>query len=105
MSTDQPRVSVLLFAAAPDRPGAVTEAYHEISHGLAGTPGLVRNALLELVDAPGRFVVLSDWVSLEAFRAWERGTEHRRLTAPLRPYHDRSLAGGFGVYRLAAEYR
>jgi heme-degrading monooxygenase HmoA len=95
---------VLLFVAAPE-PDAVCDAYHDISRGLAGTPGLVRNALLELVDAGQRFVVLSEWASLEAFRAWEAGTDHRRLTAPLRPYHDRSMSGGYGVYRVTAEYR
>jgi heme-degrading monooxygenase HmoA len=96
---------VLLFAAAPsDGPDAVADAYHRISRSLAGTPGLVRNALLQLVDEPGRFVVLSEWTSLEAFRAWEEGADHRRLTAPLRPYQDRSMSGGYGVYRVAAEY-
>jgi heme oxygenase (mycobilin-producing) len=104
MTAEPDRVSVLLFATAPNEPGAVAAAYHRISRGLAGTPGLLRNALLELVDGPGRFVVLSEWASLDAFRTWEDGTEHRQLTAPLRPYHDTSLAGGFGVYRVAAEY-
>jgi heme-degrading monooxygenase HmoA len=94
---------VLLFVSAP-APDAVADAYHGVSQSLAGTPGLVRNALLELVDAGDRFVVLSEWESLDAFRAWESGTDHRRLTAPLRPYHDRSMAGGYGVYRVAAEY-
>jgi heme oxygenase (mycobilin-producing) len=98
-------VSVLLFATAPAEPSAVPDAYHQISRSLRGTPGLLRNTLLELVDGPGRFVVLSDWESLEAFRAWEQGPEHRQLTAPLRPYQDRTASTWFGVYRVAAEYR
>ena len=105
MSADPSRVSVLVFATAPDGPDAVVEAYHRISQALTGTPGLLRNTLLELIDGPDRFVVLSEWVSLEAFRTWERGAEHRQVTAPLRPYQDRSPAGGFGVYQVAAEYR
>jgi heme-degrading monooxygenase HmoA len=88
---------VLLFAHGAQ---AVPEAYHRISRSLAGTPGLVRNTLLALVDTPGRFVVLSEWTSLDAFRTWEQGPDHRQLTAPLRPYHE-----GFGVYEVAAEYR
>jgi heme oxygenase (mycobilin-producing) len=99
------QVSVLLFATAPDRPGAVADAYHEISRSLAGTAGLLRNALLELVDAPGQFVVMSEWANLHAFRTWEEGADHRRQTAPLRPYHDRSRGSQFGVYRVAAQYR
>jgi heme-degrading monooxygenase HmoA len=97
-------VSVLLFATAPEGSGAVTDAYHQISRSLRGTPGLVGNELLELVEAPGRFVVRSDWTDLDAFRAWERGSEHRALTAPLRPYQDRGAAAWFGVYRVAASY-
>ncbi|HZN74640.1 MAG TPA: antibiotic biosynthesis monooxygenase [Micromonosporaceae bacterium] len=96
---------VLLFAAAPDGPKAVADAYHDISRRLCGTPGLVRNTLLELVDSPGRFVVASEWTSLSAFRAWEEGADHRRLTAPLRPYHDRAMGGGYGIYEVTAEYR
>jgi heme-degrading monooxygenase HmoA len=94
---------VLLFAASPT-PGAVADAYHRISRDLAGTPGLLRNALLEHVDTGDRFVVFSEWESLNAFRDWEATAEHRMVTAPLRPYHDRSMSGGYGVYRVAAEY-
>lgn len=97
-------VCVLLFATAPDGDGAVAEAYHTISRDLQGTPGLRSNALLELVDGPGRFVVLSEWSSLDAFRAWESGPEHRQVTAPLRPHQDRAAAPWFGVYRVAAAY-
>ena len=91
---------VLLFAAAPDRSDAVEEAYHRISRSLLGTPGLLRNTLLEHVGEPGRFVVFSEWATLDAFQTWEQGPDHRRLTAPLRPYHD-----GFGIYHVTAEYR
>jgi len=98
------RVHVLLFAAAPDEPAAVHSAYHEISRQLSGTPGLLRNTLLERTDTPGRFVVVSEWESLDAFDRWERGPTHRPVTAPLRAYHDRSLGVAFGIYRVAAEY-
>lgn len=100
-----PRVCVLLFAVAPPTgPAAVVDAYHRVSQQLAGTPGLLRNALLELVDPPGRMVVLSEWSSMAAFRAWEEGTAHRQTTAPLRPYQDPGLSPAFGIYRVAAEY-
>ena len=41
------RVHVLLFAAAPDGPAAVHQAYHAVSRRLAGTPGLLHNTLLK----------------------------------------------------------
>lgn len=100
-----PRVHVLLYAAAPaDEPGAVRTAYHDISARLHGTAGLVRNALLEHVDGSGRFVVLSEWSSMDAFQAWERTAGHRTATAPLRPYQDASGGSAYGIYTVAAEY-
>jgi heme-degrading monooxygenase HmoA len=104
MSTPGTGAWVLLFATAPEAPGAIADAYHEISRNLTGTPGLRRNALLELTSGQGRFVVLSEWESLDAFRAWEGGPVHRGLTAPLRQYHDRSFATAFEVYQTVAEY-
>ncbi|MFY1699374.1 MULTISPECIES: antibiotic biosynthesis monooxygenase family protein [unclassified Solwaraspora] len=100
-----PRVCVLLFAVAPpDGPASVVDAYHQVSRELDGTPGLVRNALLELVDPPGSMVVLSEWASMAAFHAWEQGAAHRQITAPLRPYQDTRMSPPFGVYRVAASY-
>ncbi len=99
------RVQVLLYAAAPaGDPDAVWTAYHDISARLAGTVGLVRNALLEKVDGSGRFVVLSEWYSMDAFRDWEATAGHRVATAPLRPYQDASGGAAFGIYTVAAEY-
>jgi heme-degrading monooxygenase HmoA len=97
------RIRVLLFLAAPA--ATVTEAYHRVSQRLAGTPGLARNVLLENLAAPGRFIVESEWDSVEAFRAWEDGPDHREATAPLRPYQAPAGDRVFGVYRVAAEYR
>ena len=100
------RVQVLLYAAAPvGDPNAVWAAYHGISARLSGTIGLVRNALLEQVDGSGRFVVLSEWSSMDAFRDWEATAGHHLITAPLRPYQDASGGSTFGIYTVAAEYR
>lgn len=100
-----PEVRVLLFAAESEADeGAVADAYHQISRRLAGTAGLRRNALLRQADAPRRYVVLSEWDSMDAFRRWETGAQHREATAPLRPYQDRGMGAGFGVYTVAAEY-
>src|SRR3954452_8473181 len=97
-------VHVLLFARAPAGAGTVETAYHAISRELRDTPGLRGNTLLELFDKPGQFVVMSEWASIDAFRAWEQGPQHRTQTAPLRPYQDGTAADWFGVYRIVAEY-
>ena len=98
------RVHVLIYAADSEGPATVADAYHGISRDLAGTPGLVRNALMERVDKPGTYVVMSEWEDLDAFHAWEQGPTHRATTAPLRPFQDRSRGEAFGIYSVTAEY-
>ncbi|WP_320065185.1 antibiotic biosynthesis monooxygenase [Micromonospora sp. RTGN7] len=103
--SDPARVRVLIHAAAPPtEPGAVEQAYHRISAELAGTPGLLGNELLRLADDPGRFVVMSEWASLAAFRSWEAGARHRGTTAPLRRYQQPPVDRPFGIYEVAATY-
>lgn len=100
-----PRVRVLVYATAPDTArDAVDEAYHRISADLAGTPGLLGNELLRSTIDPAGYVVLSEWVDLAAFRAWEQGRTHRGTTSPLRPFQDHSHGGPFGLYEVIANY-
>ncbi|GLW06788.1 antibiotic biosynthesis monooxygenase [Microtetraspora sp. NBRC 13810] len=99
------RARVLIYAAAPsDEPGAVEAAYHRISGDLAGTPGLLGNELLRAADDPAAFVVMSEWESLDAFRAWEEGAGHRDTTAPLRRYQRAPGTRPFGIYEVTAAY-
>lgn len=99
------RARVLIYTAAPsDEPGAVEEAYHQISRDLAGTPGLLGNELLRATDDPAAFVVMSEWESLAAFRSWEEGAAHRGTTAPLRRYQRAPGGRPFGVYEVTAVY-
>ncbi|GHF28107.1 antibiotic biosynthesis monooxygenase family protein [Streptomyces morookaense] len=102
-----PRVRVLVYARTPEEapgPDAVTEAYHRISEALHGTPGLLGNELLHSRLDPRRFVVMSEWESLDAFRRWEQGPGHRGTTAPLRPYQDASQGRPFDVLTVSAHY-
>ncbi|MEV4182440.1 antibiotic biosynthesis monooxygenase [Streptosporangium canum] len=99
------RARVLIYTAAPsEEPGAVEEAYHQISRDLAGTPGLLGNELLRATDDPAAFVVMSEWESLAAFRSWEEGAAHRGTTAPLRRYQRAPGGRPFGVYEVTAVY-
>lgn len=96
-------VRVLVYATAPpDQPGAIAEAYHQISQELAGTPGLLGNELLRSAHDPAAYVVASYWADLAAFRAWELGQEHRQATAPLRPFHTAGMTAG--IYEVAGAY-
>jgi heme oxygenase (mycobilin-producing) len=99
------RIRVLLYASSSvEKPAVVSDIYHHISERLIGTPGLVSSELLQEFGHPNKFIIMSEWSSIEAFRTWEDGPDHRPSTAPLRPYHDESYAAVFGIYKVAAEY-
>jgi heme oxygenase (mycobilin-producing) len=100
------RVRVLLhLRTSPDGIQAVENGYHAISNVLAGTPGLLGNELLRDVSDPGRLVVLSEWETLAAFRAWEKGSAHRQTTSPLRDFQDGDLGDRrYGIYEVTAVY-
>jgi heme-degrading monooxygenase HmoA len=98
-------VRVLVYAASPSaEPDAVRDAYHRISAELNGTPGLLGNELMHSLTDPAGYVVMSEWVSIDAFRTWENGTTHRASTAPLRPYQDSGRGSPFGLYEVTASY-
>jgi heme-degrading monooxygenase HmoA len=65
---------------------------------------MLGNELLESVAGRPGFVVLSRWRDLRSFLAWEQGAEHRRSTAPLRPYQDRDLPVPYAIYQVSAAY-
>lgn len=94
------RARVLVFAQCPEGGAeALTRAYRQISHELDGTPGLLGNELLRSEGEPGGYVVMSEWQDVDAFRSWEQGVTHRRVTAPLRPY-----LTGARSYEVVARY-
>ncbi len=105
MNSGVGRVRVLVFTREPGgEPAGVTRAYHEISSALAGTPGLIGNELMRSAADPGAFVVMSEWTSLAAFRAWERSPGHRVATSPLRRFQDSRGGPAFGIYVVEAAY-
>lgn len=95
------RARVMLFLQAPEEERAAVEgAYHRVSDSLKGTPGLLRNELLSSCSQPASYVVLSEWESLESFRAWEQGPIHRGSTPdPLRRY-----TTGVAFYEVLGAY-
>jgi predicted ester cyclase/quinol monooxygenase YgiN len=58
------------------------EAWEKVAQEARRTPGSVRQTLSR--PAEGTFVITTDWVSPEAFTAFERSPEQDALTAPLR---------------------
>jgi heme-degrading monooxygenase HmoA len=101
-----PEVRVLVYQAAYDdeQLAAVRDAYHRVSERMAGVPGLLGNELLRSPADPTALAVMSRWESMTAFLDWERGTDHRRDTAPLRPYRDTRTSVPFALYEVEAAY-
>lgn len=106
MTAGTERARVLIYYRAPsDEPDVVEKHYHETSAVLTGTPGLLNNELLRDAAHPDRYIVLSEWESLAAFRNWETGPHHRGNTSPMRPYQDREpRSEHYGIYEVAASY-
>ena len=96
----------MVYQAAHDEQQltAIRDAYHLVSARLADAPGMLGNELLRDPFDPTSLVVMSRWQSLEAFRVWEAGAEHREDTAPLRPYRDTRAQAAFAVYEVDAAY-
>jgi heme-degrading monooxygenase HmoA len=99
------KVRVLIYARAPESdPAAVTDVYHKISRELSGAAGLVGNELLRSTSDARGFVIMSEWENMAAYRAWDERQDHREMTTPLRPLHDREPSVPFGVYEVTAAY-
>ncbi|MHC0432285.1 antibiotic biosynthesis monooxygenase family protein [Streptomyces sp. O3] len=99
-------VRVVVYQAAYDEEqlAAVRDAYHQVSERLAKVPGMLGNELLRSPFDTTSLAVLSRWESLDAFRTWEAGADHRQDTAPLRPYRDDRSGSPFAVYEVDATY-
>jgi aromatase len=80
-----PRVRILLWHGARGEGEKLAKLYRKVSDALAGAPGLVGNELLRSVANPDNYLIMSEWTSRAAFRAWDATPAHL-LTAPLRAY-------------------
>lgn len=97
------QIRVLLYHSTGD-PAEIEAAYHTVSREMAGVPGLVGNELLRSEIDPTEFVVSSTWTSRADFDRWEQGPDHKRQTAPLRPYRHTGMERPYGFYTVAAEH-
>lgn len=65
---------------------AFESAFTTVSNSVLGTPGHVRDELLRDSTEPGAYILMSEWLSREAFLTWETSPIHMQKTLPLRPY-------------------
>lgn len=72
-------------------------AYAALSERAAQESGLISHQLCEALDEPGRWLVISEWETIEASTAWDRSEEHGRLLAPLRACFASATRAAFAV--------
>jgi heme-degrading monooxygenase HmoA len=76
---------VFLIRLKPGMQAEFLQAYESIRHLVArGVPGHIVDQVCQFPDDPDRWMITSEWESLEDFLAWERTEEHRELARPLR---------------------
>ena len=81
--------------------GAFEAAWLDVARHAAAAPGNLRQALLRDPRDPTRFVVSTDWTSLETFRSFERSPEQDRVTAPLRALRE---SAAMAVYEVVHRF-
>ncbi len=79
------RVMVRSRPKAEDRE-AFEKAFEQVSSTVKGTPGHERDQLLRDADDDSLYILLAEWESYEAFRAWEDHPRHLEMAAPMMPF-------------------
>jgi heme-degrading monooxygenase HmoA len=81
---------LLLFASIhSDKEDEFEEAFALVRGRVAAVDGHINDELLRERDAPGRYVLVSDWESREACLEWLGSPDHDEMTAPVQPYFAR----------------
>ncbi len=68
-------------------PGAEEQlrgAYAALAARVRVQPGLISHSLCQSADDGERWLVISEWESVEASDSWDRSAEHARLIGPMR---------------------
>ncbi len=76
----------------------LTSAYAALRERAESQPGLISHQLCEAVDDPERWLVISEWESMDASTAWDRSEDHARLLAPMRACFAQASRAGFQVH-------
>lgn len=92
--------SVRMLVDVRVKPGTQEElarAYAALRARVESQPGLISHQLCACRDDPERWLVLSEWESIEASEAWDRSEDHARLLAPMRACFAAAARAGFDV--------
>jgi heme-degrading monooxygenase HmoA len=93
-------MSVRLVVDVRIKPGTrddLVRAYGALRERAASAPGLISHQLCEASDDPERWLVTSEWETIEHSTAWDRSDDHRRLLAPMRQCFAQASRAAFEV--------
>jgi heme oxygenase (mycobilin-producing) len=93
-------MSVRLIVDVRIKPGSRDEllsAYAALVRRVESEPGLIGHQLCESIDDGERWLVVSEWESIESSNAWDASEDHARLLAPLRACFAQASRSGFHV--------
>ena len=82
---------ILDVVVAHGREEDLKRAYAALRQRLEqGVPGLLGHQLTQNVDDPSRWIITSEWESIEDSTSWDRSEEHNRLVGPVRACFERA---------------
>ncbi|HLM87085.1 MAG TPA: antibiotic biosynthesis monooxygenase family protein [Solirubrobacteraceae bacterium] len=93
-------MSVRMIVDVRVKPGSqeeLTRAYAALRERAERQPGLIDHQLCEAAEDPERWLVISEWESLETSEEWDRSEDHARLLAPMRACFAQASRAGFQV--------
>jgi heme-degrading monooxygenase HmoA len=89
---------VLQVSVKPGSEALFLQRYDALRERVAaGLEGHVVHKLCRGVEDRDRWLILSEWETVEAAQEWERSQEHRELTMPLRECWDEAQRAGYVV--------
>lgn len=75
---------VLTVEIKPGEEQEFEREFEEVARKVEGSPGMLGQVLCRDVNAPSRYLIMSDWSSREEFRQFEVSPEQDDATAPVR---------------------
>jgi quinol monooxygenase YgiN len=93
-------MSVRLIVDVRIKPGSREEllsAYAALRARVVQEPGLIGHQLCESNDDGERWLVISEWESIELSNGWDASEDHGRLLAPLRACFAQASRSSFDV--------
>ena len=76
---------VFVITLKPGMQDAFLAAYEAIRYDVArGVPGHIADQVCQSPEDGDRWLITSEWESIDDFYAWEATEEHRELARPLR---------------------